>query len=175
VWWAAVEIPKIRPEDVLTKKFLADAIRRKRMTLTEISRQTGITPGTVGRYARRFGIPVPTRIYEIDRRYLADRVKRGWTVAQIAAEVGSGETTITRWLSEYGLRTARNRNRVQVDMKELARLVEAGWSQERMAKHFGCGQSTVGRRMRQYGLQTVRSGRMATPRSTGGRQSPHSR
>jgi transcriptional regulator with XRE-family HTH domain len=100
--------PQIRPEDVLTKKFLADAIRRKRMTLTEISRQTGITPGTVGRYAHRYGIPVRTRIFDVDRRYLADRVRRGWTVAQIAAEVGCGETTITRWLSEYGLRTRTN-------------------------------------------------------------------
>jgi transcriptional regulator of acetoin/glycerol metabolism len=111
----------------------------------------------VGRYARRYGIPVRVRIYNVDRRYLADRVQRGWTVAQIVAEVGCGENTITRRLSEYGLRTARNRDRVQIDKDELARLVEAGWSQERMAKHFGCAQSTVGRRMRKYGLQTVRS------------------
>jgi hypothetical protein len=41
--------PQIHPEDVLTKKFLSDAIRRKRMSLSEIGSQTGITQATVGR------------------------------------------------------------------------------------------------------------------------------
>jgi transcriptional regulator with XRE-family HTH domain len=144
--------PHIRPEDVLTMKFLSDAIGRKRMSLSEISRQTGITQGTVGRYAHRYGIPVRTRIYDVDSLYLADRVQRGWTDAQIAAEVGCGENTITQRLSEHGLRTTRNRDRDQIDKDELARLVKPGWSQERMANHFGCAQSTVGRRVRSHGF-----------------------
>jgi hypothetical protein len=50
--------PQIHPEEVVTTKFLSDAIGRKRMSLSEIGKQTGITQATVGRYARRHGIPV---------------------------------------------------------------------------------------------------------------------
>jgi hypothetical protein len=60
------------------------------------------------------------------REILSSEVKRGWTVAQIAADVGCGETTITD-----GCRNTPSGNKepdgVQIDKDELARLVEAGW------------------------------------------------
>jgi uncharacterized protein YerC len=149
--------PLVIPKEVLTKKFLSDALGRKKLSLIQIAGQTGFSVQTVSRYAHRFGIPIPAWSLPIDRRHLAGLVGRGLTIYQIAAELGCSHTTVERRLAAFGL--LGRRRTLEIDQRELRRMVSAGWTLKQMADHLGCGATTIGRRLEQYGLRTARSGR----------------
>jgi hypothetical protein len=123
--------PLVLPGDMLTKKFLSDALGRKKLSLRQIGRQTGFSAATVSSYAHQHGIPIPGQRHDIDRDQLAELVERGFTVFQIAARLGCGHGTVERRLSAFGLSTRR---RVQIDKETLVELyAERGLSMARVA------------------------------------------
>jgi DNA-binding CsgD family transcriptional regulator len=146
------------PDDVLTKKYLSEAFGTKRLTRRQVAQQTGFSEPTVLRHARRHGVAVPSQTLDIDRWRLAELVDQGRTIAEIAADLGCGLSTVRRRLGDHGLSTKPPRQKFPIDADELACLVAAGWTQRQMAEHFGCGRTTVVKRLIRYGLQTTTRG-----------------
>ena len=152
-------------------------VRRHRtpeLSMAQIARDTGFSEQTASVYVHRFEIPIPIPIpiripspgpgpglnLDIDRARLAERCEQGWTVSQIAAEVGRSRNTVSRWLAECGLSTRWRHNptdRHHIDRDELVRLIEAGFSRRELRKHYGCAQRTIQRRLSRYGLRTARA------------------
>jgi DNA-binding CsgD family transcriptional regulator len=149
------------PEDVLTEKYLSDALGKGKLSRGQIAEQTGFSLGTVNNYVRRHGLAAPKRIPNIDPQRLATLKQRGLSIAAMAAELGCGAKVVRRRLAAFGLSSVEPRPRVKIDPDELAHLAAAGWTHGQMAEHFGCGESTIGRRLEQYGLRTDRSRRTA--------------
>ena len=123
--------PLVVPRDVLTRKFLSDALGRKKLSLKQIARQTGFSVQTVSRYAHRYGIPIPAWALHIARRHLATLVGRGLPIYQIAPELGCSHTTVERRLAAFGL--LGRRRTLEIDERELRRMIGAGWTLKQMA------------------------------------------
>lgn len=83
-------------------------------------------------------------------------VERALTAAQIAEELGCGETTVFRALEKYGVpRRSKRDYRLEISQEELEQLYVAQQLSEReIAELFNTSQLTVSRRLREYGIAT---------------------
>jgi hypothetical protein len=67
--------------------------------------------------------------------YLADRVvKRGWLLAEVAAELAAHRLTVRRLLDRYGIRRVRRTPRERAAAESGRRVQQVGWQARRAAR-----------------------------------------
>jgi transposase-like protein len=84
---------------------------------------------------------------ELERLYYDER----WTQAQIAKHYGCGQSTISRFMREYGLKARHIGDyiRIEIPCTELRTLyTEQKWGVAKIANRYDCDPRTISRRLR---------------------------
>ena len=81
------------------------------VSVEQIGRRFGRHPSTVSYWMRKHGLQAPNRAKHagkggLDRDELAELVKRGMTIREIAGELDRSTATVRHWLRRYGMTTA---------------------------------------------------------------------
>ena len=101
--------PVLRPEKILTRRYLLDAYHRRGLSVPHIGAEAGFATKTVLKYLRLHGIPTrPSGANSIQRRKVdAERLaalrQQGLSVAEIAARVSCAERTIVASFHRYNM------------------------------------------------------------------------
>jgi transposase len=96
------------------------------MSLEKIARRFDRHPSTVSYWLAKHGLQAPYRDKHaaksgIARERLEELVSAGWSIAQIAGELGRSKATVRHWLRKYGLRTANPSRRLSHPLVQAAK------------------------------------------------------
>jgi transposase len=99
------------------------------VSVEEIGRRFHKDPSTVSYWLKKYGMDAPNREKYtakggIERARLEELVAEGRSIAEIAAEVDRGKSTVRYWLGQYGLRTNGDRRAVEAAKARDAGLLE---------------------------------------------------
>lgn len=99
------------------------------VSVEEIGRRFRRDPSTVSYWMKKFGLVAPNREKYaakggIEQTHLERMVAEGMSIAEIAAEVDRGKSTVRHWLRHYGLRTNGDRRAVAAAAARAAGMLE---------------------------------------------------
>ena len=115
----------------LVEKQSLEQLLAQGVSVERIAKRFGKDPSTVSYWMEKYGLVSPYAEKHaakggIERERLESLVERGWSIAEIAGEVGRSKGTVRHWLKRYQLRT-KNRSRAMdpraVQAKEAGMLV----------------------------------------------------
>jgi lambda repressor-like predicted transcriptional regulator len=144
----------IRAGDVLTRPFLVDRYRKKKMTVAQIAQETGFDPSTVRGYLHRFDIELrETRYLITDPKQVAKLRQRGLSTKQIAETFGCSIATVERAFRRYGIFPPTRPTLIdRIDPKQLAKLRREGFTVAEIAQWLACSPRTIERAIQRYGI-----------------------
>ena len=151
--------PVLRPEKILTRRYLLDAYHRRGLSMPQIAAEAGFATKTVLKYLRLHGIPTrPSGANSIQRRKVdAERLaalrQQGLSVAEIAARVGCAQRTVVASFHRYNMDLPRGRiGADDIDPQQLAAWRRQGLTVAAMAYRLGCSKRTVERALPRNGV-----------------------
>ncbi len=144
------------------------ALKAQGMTDRELARHFDVSPSTVIRRRKEWGIPANREglIKRLDPEWLRQAKETRRSDADIAREFGVQASTLNRIRRQLGITDVA---RVEISPEWLAEKKQAGLPDAAIAAELGCHVSTVQRAREKMGLRVYRKEQMARPRKRAGR------
>ncbi len=105
----------------------------------------------------------------MERDWLVEQLEAGRSIESIAHEGGKDPSTVSYWVSRYGLVSAhreRHASRGGIERGALAELVAEGLSIRAIAHRLERGPATVRHWLRAYGMETGRASQLRSTRES---------